>query len=125
PDLILYIGEGSPRWTQGEPRRINLDRWRIPDLVGEISDTTLATDLDEKKRLYAALGIPEYWVVDLKGCRVFAFRLQADNLYQQVEESTALKGLAIALLDRSLERMQQETNGRVALWFSQQLATLS
>ena len=59
PDLVLYIGEGVPQWQIGEPRRINLDKWRVPDLVGEIADTTLATDLDEKKKLYADLKIPE------------------------------------------------------------------
>lgn len=49
PDLVLYIGEGVPQWKAGEPRRIDLTQWRVPDLVGEVSDTTLATDLDEKK----------------------------------------------------------------------------
>ena len=53
PDLVLYLGEDYPRWQAGEKRRIDLRRWRVPDLVGEISDTTLATDLDEKKQLYA------------------------------------------------------------------------
>ncbi|MBE9115909.1 Uma2 family endonuclease [Lusitaniella coriacea LEGE 07157] len=125
PDLMLYIGEGAPQWTPGEPRRIDFNKWRVPDLVGEISDTTLATDLDEKKCLYAALGIPEYWVVDVKGFRIFAFYLQEDGTYQQVGESSVLKGCAIALLDRTLEQMQQGTNGGAALWFSQQIATLS
>ncbi|MGD2180444.1 Uma2 family endonuclease [Lusitaniella coriacea] len=125
PDLMLYIGEGAPQWTPGEPRRIDFNKWRVPDLVGEISDTTLATDLDEKKCLYAALGIPEYWVVDVKGFRIFAFCLQEDGTYQQVGESSVLKGCAIALLDRTLEQMQQGTNGSAALWFSQQIATLS
>jgi len=65
PDKVLYIGENSPKWQEGEPRRINLEQWRVPDLVGEISDTTLAIDLDEKKQLYAGLGVPEYWVIDI------------------------------------------------------------
>ena len=67
PDLILYLGEDYPRWQEGEQRFINLNQWRIPDLVGEIADTTLATDMDEKKQLYAGLGIPEYWVIDVRG----------------------------------------------------------
>jgi Uma2 family endonuclease len=60
PDLVLYWGEDYPRWQPGESRRIDLNQWRVPNLVGEISDTTLATDLDEKKQLYADLEIPEY-----------------------------------------------------------------
>ena len=79
PDLVLYLGEDSPRWQEGEPRRINLDNWRSPDLVGEVADTTLASDLDEKKRLYADLAIPEYWVVDIRGKRLLAFRLGANG----------------------------------------------
>jgi hypothetical protein len=50
PDQVLYIGTDSPRWQEGEPCRINLRHWRVPDLVCEVGDTTLATDLDEKKR---------------------------------------------------------------------------
>ena len=36
-----------------------------PDLVIEVSDTSLAYDRKEKASLYARAGIPEYWVVDL------------------------------------------------------------
>ena len=110
PDLVLYIGEGVPQWQSGEPRRIDLTQWRVPDLVGEISDTTLATDLDEKKKLYAALEIPEYWVIDVQGKRVIVFRLQADKKYQQCVYSVALKGLPIPLLDQTLERLVEGTN---------------
>jgi hypothetical protein len=34
PDKVLYIGGNSPQWSEGEPRRINLDNWRVPDLLG-------------------------------------------------------------------------------------------
>ncbi len=59
PDKVLYIGGDFHQWQKGEPRRINLNQSRVPDLVGEIADTTLTSDLDEKKRLYAALQIPD------------------------------------------------------------------
>jgi len=36
-------------------------------LLVEVSDTTVATDLGPKAQLYAASGVPEYWVVDLPG----------------------------------------------------------
>ncbi|HEY9763504.1 MAG TPA: Uma2 family endonuclease [Trichocoleus sp.] len=64
PDLVLYLGENYPRWQAGQPRRVDLTQWPSPALVGEISDATLPTDLDEKKQLYALLGVPEYWVID-------------------------------------------------------------
>ncbi len=119
PDEVLYIGGNSPRWKEGKTRRVNLDRWCVPDLVVEISDTTLAINLDEKKQLYLALGIPEYWVVDVRGRQVFAFRL-VDCKYQQCSESVALMGLPIELLERTLAQMDRD-NGNAALWFAAQI----
>lgn len=124
PDLVLYIGENVPRWTEGEPRRIDLNQWRAPDLVGEISDTTLASDLDEKKKIYAAMGIAEYWVIDVRGLRVFAFRLQEEGTYRQCEESSVLTGLPIALLERTLEQLSGGTNISAANWFNRQIDRL-
>jgi Uma2 family endonuclease len=123
PDEVLYIGEGSPQHREGEPRRVNLSKWRVPDLVVEVADTTLASDLDEKKQLYLALEIPEYWVVDVKGKRVIAFRLD-DGKYLECSESVALSGLPIELLERTLDRMDRP-NGNAALWFAAQLETLN
>lgn len=39
-------------------------------LLIEVSDTTLETDLGRKADLYAAAGVPEYWVVDVNESRV-------------------------------------------------------
>ena len=86
--------------------------------------TNLATDLDEKKQLYAALEIPEYWVTDVKGKRVLAFRLQEDGKYRQCEYSLALEGLPISVLDETLERLSQGDRVSAAMWFSQQIANL-
>jgi Uma2 family endonuclease len=123
PDLVIYLDNPPPRWQPGERRFVNLDKAGLPALVGEISDTTLAQDLDRKKHLYAALGIPEYWVIDVRGRRVLAFLLQ-DGSYEECEISKAFSGLAITLLEQALERVDQEANTETALWFSKQLATI-
>ncbi|MEL7510102.1 MAG: Uma2 family endonuclease [Cyanobacteria bacterium J06554_1] len=123
PDLVLYLGDNYPRWQTGQPRRIDLSQWKAPDLVGEISDTTLASDLDEKKQLYAALGIPEYWVIDVRGSRVFAFMLQ-DGRYQITETSAALKGLPIELLENTIAKLETDSNISAAQWFNQQVIKL-
>jgi Uma2 family endonuclease len=125
PELVLYVGADYPQWQPGEPRRIDLSRSRVPNLVGEISDTTLANDLDEQKHLYAALGIPEYWVVDIRGQRVFAFQLQEKGDYQICENSQVLAGLSIALLEGALQRLSAGTNTSAAAWFAQQIANPS
>lgn len=121
PDIVLYVGADFPQWQPGERRRINLDQWRVPNLVGEVADTTLPTDLDEKKHLYAALEIPEYWVIDVTGCRVFAFRLNEQGAYDTCDLSGALKGLPIVLLNQTVARLKTESNGGAALWFGRQL----
>lgn len=122
PDLVVYLGEDYPKWEVGEKRRIDLTQVRVPDLVGEISDTTLASDLDEKKRLYAALAIPEYWVIDVQARRIFIFLLQEDGLYQEVDLSQALAGLTRNLIEQMLARTRVESNGSVAMWFAQQIS---
>ncbi|MFS8877917.1 Uma2 family endonuclease [Synechococcus sp. H55.11] len=121
PDLVLYKGENIPRYQAGEPRRIDLRFQRPPDLVGEIADTTLSLDLDEQKQLYASLGIPEYWVIDVKGRRVFAFGLAEDRRYRAIAQSEVLAGLPMALLEQALERLANETNTAAANWLLQQL----
>ncbi|MFB2976238.1 Uma2 family endonuclease [Microseira sp. BLCC-F43] len=125
PDIVLYIGEGVPQWQPGQSRYINLNQWRVPDLVCEVGDTTLSSDLDEQKKLYATLGVPEYWVIDVRGKRVFAFRLQSDGSYKLCTESVVLKGLPISLLDQTLERLSEGTNISAASWFSQAIANLN
>ncbi|WP_310486775.1 Uma2 family endonuclease [Chamaesiphon sp. VAR_69_metabat_338] len=122
PDEVVYIGGNAPRYQSGESRRVDLNKWRVPDLAVEIADTTLASDLDEKKQLYLTLEVPEYWVVDVRGKRVLAFRL-VDGKYQECIESVALIGLSIELLDRTLERMDDD-NGNVAMWFAAQIKNL-
>ncbi len=131
PDAVLYIGDRDlgdsvPRWKKGETRSIDLDQWRVPDLVGEVGGTTIATDLDEKKTLYAALQIPEYWVIDVKAFCALAFRLMPSGRYQQIDQSIALKNLPIALLNQTLEQVNGGmTNNAAAHWFGRQIQDLS
>jgi Uma2 family endonuclease len=123
PDLVLYAGDNYPAWQEGQPPRIDLTQWRVPDLVGEISDTTLAADLDEQKHLYAVLGIPEYWVIDVRGKRMFAFILESGQ-YKACENSLALAQLPIEKLEQTLIRASQGTNTSAAAWFAQEIASL-
>lgn len=100
---------------------MNLRQWRAQDLVCEVGDTTLAMDLDEKKQIYAALEIPEYWVIDVRAARVMVFQLSPEGLYEQTLESIVLAGLEIALVERAFGRLATESNGTVAQWFARQL----
>jgi Uma2 family endonuclease len=123
PDLVIYVGADCPQWQPGEKRRVDLSQFRVPDLVGEISDTTQASDLDEQKHFYVALGIPEYWVVNVQVQRVLAFGLK-DGEYQLCEESRVLSGLPVVLLEGVLHRLNEGTNTSAATWFTQQIGNL-
>ena len=56
-------------------------------LIIEVSDTTLRYDLEVKVPLYARHGVPEVWVVDLKGGRLHFFRSPEEGKYKQVSSS--------------------------------------
>lgn len=47
----------------------------------EYANTSLSTDLDAKRKTYAAALIQEYWVVDLKHRRLNVFREPVDSNY--------------------------------------------
>lgn len=77
PDDAYYIQNQSA--VAG--RDVDLDRDPPPDLVVEVDITH--TDID-KLRLYAAMGVPEFWRYDGKIWRVYS--LQADA-YREVNIS--------------------------------------
>lgn len=66
PEPDVAVVRGSFRGTSSHPT--------TADLVIEISDTSLAFDLNEKLQLYAAAGILDYWVVDVNGRKLHVFR---------------------------------------------------
>jgi len=122
PDISIYLGENLPQYQKGELRSINLDQQRSPDLVIEVADTTLDSDLDQKKHLYAELGIPEYWVIDATGGQVFVFILR-DQEYRRTKNSKLILGFTEQLLSKVIEQMKIGSNISAASWFRQQLST--
>jgi Uma2 family endonuclease len=56
-------------------------------LVIEVADTTLRFDRSIKKPRYAAAGVPEYWIVDLEGSRVWVHRKPLEGDYGEVVEA--------------------------------------
>jgi Uma2 family endonuclease len=60
PDFAVVIG--SPAENDQHPRSALL--------IIEVSDTTLEFDQTEKAQLYAAHGVPDYWIADLNAKRI-------------------------------------------------------
>jgi Uma2 family endonuclease len=70
PEPDVYVTRGSIRdYARRHPTTALL--------VVEVADSTLRFDLGPKARLYAAAGIPEYWVVNLVD-RVLVVHRQPD-----------------------------------------------
>jgi len=53
-------------------------------LIIEVSETTLRYDCEVKVPLYARHGVPEVWIVDLKGRRLHFYRSPVDGRYAEV-----------------------------------------
>jgi len=53
-------------------------------LIIEIADTTLKTDLEIKRQLYASANIPEYWVLNLKQRQLYVYRESNSQDYQTI-----------------------------------------
>ena len=100
PDLIVW----EPVRVRGPVPR---ERGR---LLVEVSDTTLTDDLGHKRTLYAAAGVPEYWVVDVFGRAIHRYWAPEDGVYArsavvpfgEAVRSATLEGLVVptAALDR-------------------------
>lgn len=78
-------------------------------LVVEVSDSTLEADLGRKATLYAAAGIPEYWVFDLNEDRILlhaspredgsGYDGQLDAPFGVVLRAESLAGLSVETTD--------------------------
>ena len=58
-------------------------------LLVELSETSLAYDRGTKLALYAKFGVPEVWIVDLRGAAVEVYREPADGAYAHKERLTS------------------------------------
>lgn len=118
PDAAYYLGRNAQAVPAGT-RIVNLNQYPPPDLAIEIGDTSIADDLDRKKRLYEQLPVSEYWVVNVSQAKISAFAI-ANGESQPLAESKLLPGLAIDLLEEMLQRSRTSDQTRVGAWLLQQ-----
>jgi Uma2 family endonuclease len=103
PDLAYYFGSAELPDRSNTP--IDVDIYGTPELVIEISATTLADDLTKKRLLYQALGAREYWVVNTATNYVSIFNFEAP---EEVTTSRLLPGLTVEILYDALQEGQSE-----------------
>lgn len=119
PDASYYIGETANAIPWGT-RIVDLDRYPLPDLVVEISDTSLADDLGEKRLQYEDFDIPEYWVVKVQTMQIFAFGIAPDRSIRRLRESQVLPGLKLDILEQALQRSREENQSATMAWLMEQ-----
>ncbi|WP_299492073.1 Uma2 family endonuclease [Acaryochloris sp. IP29b_bin.137] len=67
PDIAI-VHRPDTRYLQHHPYPEDI-YWLV-----EVADTTLAYDLDTKRKPYGEVGIAEYWVIDVAGKQMTVFR---------------------------------------------------
>ncbi len=118
PDLSCYLGQKASVIPSGT-NIVDLDRYPAPDLVIEISKTTLLDDLGTKRSLYEALGVLEYWVVDVENVQIMAYSMNLDGS-QRIDQSQVLPDLKISTLDEALRQSRQTDQSAVGSWLRTQ-----
>jgi Uma2 family endonuclease len=79
PDIAIVQGTWADyRYRHPGPEEIFL--------VLEVSESSLAKDLEQKTGVYAAANIPEYWVLDIAAQRLIVFRNPVGANYQSRQE---------------------------------------
>jgi Uma2 family endonuclease len=87
PDVLVVFGvEDYPR----DSYIVWREDGKIPDFVMEIaSPSTYTRDLSEKRHIYAALGVTEYWRFDPTG-KLFSPALEGERLANDEYEAIAV-----------------------------------
>lgn len=100
PDLAIVQPLGR-EYLQHHPYPENIF-WLI-----EFSNTSLSKDIDIKRKTYAAAGICEYWVMDLKYHQLRVFRDPANGDYQLERVLTAgtINPLAFPEIEISVQQL--------------------
>jgi Uma2 family endonuclease len=119
PDASYYIGDNADAIPWGT-RIVDLDQYPLPDLVIEISDTSLSDDLGAKRFQYEDLGIAEYWIVDVQKMRILAFFIAPDRAIRHIRVSQVLPGLKLEMLEQALQRSRGENQSATTAWLMQQ-----
>lgn len=121
PDASFYVGSNADiiPW---ETTIVDLDVYPAPDLAIEVSYSSIADDKGEKRLLYEALGVREYWIVDVQNAQILAFMVENRSSYR-IEQSQVLAGLEISLLEEALRRSRQMNHGKVSAWLLEQFQT--
>ncbi|PSB53382.1 Uma2 family endonuclease [Chamaesiphon polymorphus] len=118
PDISFYIGDRANLVPKGKSV-VNLDEQAIPNLVIEISNTTINDDLGAKRFLYEEMGVSEYWIVDVQNTLIYAFEI-IDRGSRRIDTSLVLPALSIETITEALNRSKESDQAQVGQWLMSQ-----
>ncbi|MDX2256597.1 MAG: Uma2 family endonuclease [Pseudanabaenaceae cyanobacterium bins.39] len=121
PDISYYIGEIAKQAPRSSSI-VSLDAAPVPNLIIEISSSTLNDDLGQKRLLYEQLGTGEYWIVDVQEVKIIALEMLENGGSRQITISKLLDGLAIADLETALQLSRKKSQSEVGAWLLQRYA---
>ena len=122
PDISYHIGDHAQVIPWGTSI-IDLDVYPPPDLVIEISKTSLSDDIGSKRMLYERLGVAEYWVVNVRQAQLIGFAI-ANNGSRQITQSQVLPSLTFTLLEEALRRGRETGRSQLYAWLINQIQSL-
>ena len=118
PDLSYYCGDRARLAPIGRSV-VNLDEQATPDLVIEISNTTINDDLGAKRFLYEEMGVSEYWIVDVQNTLIYAFEI-IERGSRRIDTSLVLPELSIETITAALNRSKESDQSQVGQWLMSQ-----
>jgi Uma2 family endonuclease len=117
-DISYYFAEKANLIPYGTSI-IDLNQYPPPDLVIEISKSTLNDDLGNKRLLYEELGVSEYWSVKVDDPQIFAFEI-IDRGSKRIDISKVLPNLKLAVLESALQQARTRDQSQVGRWLISQ-----
>lgn len=117
PDSVFYL-EDIPQFPSRSNEPIDLNQYPPPTLVIEISSTTVADDLGEKRLLYEQLGIREYWVINTNNSQVTMLEM-FEGGSREIQVSQVLPNLQSLVVKEAIERSKIYDDGEVNRWLIQ------
>jgi Uma2 family endonuclease len=118
PDISYYVGDLAALAPRSSSI-VSLNESPVPNLIIEISSSTLQDDLGKKRLLYERLGTQEYWSVDVQEVKIIALEMLENGGSRQITESKLLGGLAIADLEEALKLSREKSQTEVGAWILQ------
>jgi len=118
PDVAVYVGDRADL-IPWDTVIIDLEQYPAPDLAIEVAASSLTDDQGPKRLLYEALGVREYWIVDVQRAKVLALSVRDRGSYR-IEESQVLPGLNMDQVEEGLRRSRTSNHGKVSAWLLEQ-----